>query len=508
MGSARLGRPHVHQPRSAMKLSVACALLASLPLCLSESASGLSHVVKVGRNGRQVVHQSINSKGNSGKSLGRKVRRRGRNTLGQPAAALRQAPAAPVPLVPQVFAAHPTHQHVVHHAAPALPAPQAFSHHHVPHAPANLFHFAHHGPAIDPNLHHPALHQTVAAPLAPVQFVAPAFVHHPTAPLPVAPLPIAPVQQVQVAAPAPPALPEDAPAVIAVGRAADPAPAPAPVEVAEVQTPVTLYGAPAEEVEVEVAKIADSYLAVPEPAVAPADSYLPSEPEPLPVPVPVEVPAPSAPVVVEIALKEAVAPRDSYIQPVVAAPEPVAPIVVEAVDSYGAPAAPAPVVVEARDSYGAPSEPATAVVKSDVLAATRVDPIAIVRSVLNAPDTVRAAKDGWDYSYEAANGIKQEATGTLRQIDDSRVSVMQGSYEFVGADGIVYAVEWFADETGFHATAPHLPQNVVPNHPEVAAAVKAQIAFAEQEDLASASGIVAARAPLDSYGALPAYGYY
>ena len=157
---------------------------------------------------------------------------------------------------------------------------------------------------------------------------------------------------------------------------------------------MTLYGAPAEEVEVEVAKIADSYLAVPEPAVAPADSYLPSEPEPLPVPVPVEVPAPSAPVVVEIALKEAVAPRDSYIQPVVAAPEPVAPIVVEAVDSYGAPAAPAPVVVEARDSYGAPSEPAAAVVKSDVLAATRVDPIAIVRSVLNAPDTVRAAKDG------------------------------------------------------------------------------------------------------------------
>ena len=87
----------------------------------------------------------------------------------------------------------------------------------------------------------------------------------------------------------------------------------------------------------------------------------------------------------------------------------------------------------------------------------------------------------WDYSYEAANGIKQEATGTLRLIDDSRVSVMRGSYEFVGADGIVYAVEWFADETGFHATAPHLPQNVVPNHPEVAAAVEAQLRFAAEQ---------------------------
>ena len=30
--------------------SVACALLASLPLCLSESASGLSHVVKVSKH--------------------------------------------------------------------------------------------------------------------------------------------------------------------------------------------------------------------------------------------------------------------------------------------------------------------------------------------------------------------------------------------------------------------------------------------------------------------------
>merc|ERR1712027_96456 len=90
-----------------------------------------------------------------------------------------------------------------------------------------------------------------------------------------------------------------------------------------------------------------------------------------------------------------------------------------------------------------------------------------------------------------------------RQIDDSRVSVMRGSYEFVGADGIVYAVEWFADETGFHATAPHLPQNVVPNHPEVAAAVKAQIKFAAEEDAARAASARSSSyaAPSGSYGA-------
>merc|ERR1711936_1093240 len=144
----------------------------------------------------------------------------------------------------------------------------------------------------------------------------------------------APVQQVQVAAPAPP-LPEDAPAVIAVGRAAEPEAA--PVEVVEVRTPETLYGAPAEEVEVEVAKIADSYLAVPEPAVAPADSYLSSEPAPVPVPAPapLEVPAPPAPVAVEVVgLREALPPYGNG----AAAPESAVLAVGRAQDSYGAPA--------------------------------------------------------------------------------------------------------------------------------------------------------------------------
>ena len=33
-------------------------------------------------------------------------------------------------------------------------------------------------------------------------------------------------------------------------------------------------------------------------------------------------------------------------------------------------------------------------------------------------------------------------------------------------------VEWYADETGFHPSAPFLPKSVEPNHPEVAAAVR------------------------------------
>ena len=43
--------PLLHDSKRFHSQSVCCALLASLPLCLSESASGLSHVVKVGLSG-------------------------------------------------------------------------------------------------------------------------------------------------------------------------------------------------------------------------------------------------------------------------------------------------------------------------------------------------------------------------------------------------------------------------------------------------------------------------
>ena len=38
----------------------------------------------------------------------------------------------------------------------------------------------------------------------------------------------------------------------------------------------------------------------------------------------------------------------------------------------------------------------------------------------------------WDYSFESANGIKQEATGEMRRVDDVDVIVMRGSYSYPG----------------------------------------------------------------------------
>ena len=67
---------------------------------------------------------------------------------------------------------------------------------------------------------------------------------------------------------------------------------------------------------------------------------------------------------------------------------------------------------------------------------------------------------------------------------------MSGSYDYYGPDGVMYKVDWYADETGFHPTLDHLPkvtlppspgnppQPVEPNHPEVAAAVAEQLSRA------------------------------
>ena len=38
----------------------------------------------------------------------------------------------------------------------------------------------------------------------------------------------------------------------------------------------------------------------------------------------------------------------------------------------------------------------------------------------------------WDYSFETENGIKQEARGEMRRVEDVDVIVMRGSYSYPG----------------------------------------------------------------------------
>ena len=445
---------------------ILCSLLFAAALAAPDKNLGAR-----GPRARQIVNGNGNGRAIRNGAVVRKAVRKGRGR----GFALNPALAVPAPLPLNFRAAPAVHHHAVHHHAPALIRTQAPFQVIQPIQPAF-------GPA-------PAPLQFTRTPLP----LAPAQIQFSRAPLPLAPAPVQFSRAPLPLAPAP--LPLPAAPVVLQRLVPAPTPAPAPVQpTLEYGAPATVapevrvnsenYGAPSEP---EVIAVRDSYLA----AEAPRDSYLAAEP--------------SEP--------EVIAVRTDYGSPVEEE------TVIAARDNYGSPAVEEEeVIVAARDNYGSPAEivevrapPAlasyntgrTANVKSNIV---RAKPIAIVRSSYNPP----AETSVFDYSFESENGIKQEATGSMRIVDDVEVSVMKGSYSYIGADSVTYTVDWYADETGFHATAPHLPKSVVPNHPEVAAAVRAQLVFAAEEDaVAAASGrstsYLAPEEPLKSYAPLASY---
>lgn len=138
---------------------------------------------------------------------------------------------------------------------------------------------------------------------------------------------------------------------------------------------------------------------------------------------------------------------------------------------------------QTKNYYSLPTsqvlEPQASVVRT--VTATRA-PIGIIREVNTGP------QDGnYNWNFETENGISQSVEGRMKMVADTPVYVMQGEYSYPGADGNMWKVEWYADETGYHPSAPFLPKNVVPNHPEVLAAVNAQLRFAAEEQAAAAS---------------------
>merc|ERR1712088_971978 len=172
---------------------------------------------------------------------------------------------------------------------------------------------------------------------------------------------------------------------------------------------------------------------------------------------------------------------DSYLVPdeLPAAQEPVrtfakAPVVTKTLDSYfGPPVDREAAPTEAKAYYAIPQadvlQPQPSIARKTKVVAPTAAPVAILRSANTGP------QDGnYAYSFETENGISQSVEGRMKMVDETPVYVMKGEYEYPG-------------ETGYHPSAPFLPKNVVPNHPEVAAAVEAQLRFAAEEEAAAAS---------------------
>jgi len=154
----------------------------------------------------------------------------------------------------------------------------------------------------------------------------------------------------------------------------------------------------------------------------------------------------------------------------------------EVVNDYASPRAKVISYQSANSLTSSNSGDRQAAGSSRVATEVRAAPAAIVRSDFTGPN------DGnYHYSYETSNGIKQEVTGEMKVVDDSQIYVMRGSYSYPGPDGLNYVVDWYADETGYHPSAPHLPKSVEPITDEVREAVRAQLEFAAQEDAAAAA---------------------
>ncbi|XP_063229456.1 endocuticle structural glycoprotein SgAbd-3-like [Bacillus rossius redtenbacheri] len=61
-------------------------------------------------------------------------------------------------------------------------------------------------------------------------------------------------------------------------------------------------------------------------------------------------------------------------------------------------------------------------------------------------------------SYESADGTRVDSAGALKSLGPQEDGqAIQGSYSFVGTDGVVYQLTYIADENGFQPQANYLP---------------------------------------------------
>ncbi|XP_052845815.1 larval cuticle protein 65Ag1-like [Drosophila gunungcola] len=91
--------------------------------------------------------------------------------------------------------------------------------------------------------------------------------------------------------------------------------------------------------------------------------------------------------------------------------------------------------------------------------------LALFAVALAAPADVSIVKSNSDvgpesfkYDWETSDGQSAQAEGQLKNIGSENEAIsVQGSYKFVGDDGVTYQVTYIADENGFQPQGAHLP---------------------------------------------------
>ncbi|KAK5646570.1 hypothetical protein RI129_005034 [Pyrocoelia pectoralis] len=65
----------------------------------------------------------------------------------------------------------------------------------------------------------------------------------------------------------------------------------------------------------------------------------------------------------------------------------------------------------------------------------------------------------YQFLYQTSDGISREEKAELRTVGSNQAVVVQGSYSYIGVDGVTYTVNYVADENGYRAVGSHIPKN-------------------------------------------------
>ncbi|XP_038210738.1 larval cuticle protein 1-like [Zerene cesonia] len=89
------------------------------------------------------------------------------------------------------------------------------------------------------------------------------------------------------------------------------------------------------------------------------------------------------------------------------------------------------------------------------------EPVKILRSEFN-----QQPEGGYVFSYETDDGSQRSETGDLKETLDEenkphQVVVVRGSFSYVNSEGKVETINYYADETGFHAEGDSIPKSPV-----------------------------------------------
>nr|XP_026493083.1 GATA zinc finger domain-containing protein 14-like isoform X2 [Vanessa tameamea] len=104
-------------------------------------------------------------------------------------------------------------------------------------------------------------------------------------------------------------------------------------------------------------------------------------------------------------------------------------------------------------------------------------PISIIKN-----EQILGDNGSYKYEYEIADGTHVAEEGFVKNPNTEQETIVKkGFYSYTGADGKIYSVTYWADETGFHAVGDHLPKP-----PPIPPAIQASIDQNAKEEAAKA----------------------